>query len=169
MRKNTIRQFSARRETISLFQRIFARTAPAWRFNQSPLFLEFLKGRWDLECTPWGNPTFNLFGWQKPCYLVDEGYASTFQELMQQTPWENYGRASGNPKCARRWSTRAMKRPPNPTDLHQLASIHRKAASWSCSGPATPRPVPETPLLQLEIHKSPSHPEPADLVELNVS
>src|SRR5262249_50720276 len=52
-----------------------------------------------LECTPWGNPTYNLFGWQKPCYLIQEGYASTFQELIETTEWKNYGRQSGNPKC----------------------------------------------------------------------
>ena len=62
-----------------------------WRFNQSPLFLEFLQGKYDLECTPWGNPTYNLFGWQKPCYLVDEGYAATFAELLETTEWSKYG------------------------------------------------------------------------------
>ena len=160
--------FLPRRETISLFQRIFARTAPAWRFNQSPLFLEFLKGRWDLECTPWGNPTFNLFGWQKPCYLVDEGYASTFQELMQQTPWENYGRASGKQKCANCMVHSGYEA----TAVQQTFTNWRafwKTASLVLFGPRDTAPVPETPLLQLEIHKSPSHPEPADLVELNVS
>ena len=70
-----------------------------WKFNQSPLFLEFLMGKRDFECTPWGNPTYNIFGWQKPCYLLQEGYAATFQELMETTDWEQYGRASGNPKC----------------------------------------------------------------------
>jgi hopanoid biosynthesis associated radical SAM protein HpnH len=70
-----------------------------WRFNQSPLFLEFLMGRRDYECTPWGNPTFNIFGWQKPCYLLQEGYADTFDELINDTDWESYGRASGNAKC----------------------------------------------------------------------
>ena len=69
------------------------------RFNQSPVFLEFLKGRWDLECRPWGTPTYNLFGWQKPCYLLDEGYATSFAGLMEETNWSGYGRASGNPKC----------------------------------------------------------------------
>ncbi|WP_296455442.1 adenosyl-hopene transferase HpnH [Rubinisphaera sp.] len=91
--------FLPREQTVSLFQQVFSKAGKAWRFNQSPLFLEFLKGRWDLECTPWGNPTYNLFGWQKPCYLVDEGHVSSFQELMDLTDWSNYGRASGNPKC----------------------------------------------------------------------
>jgi hypothetical protein len=56
-------------------------------------------GKRDYECTPWGNPTYNVFGWQRPCYLLQEGYASTFQELLETTRWERYGRKSGNPKC----------------------------------------------------------------------
>ncbi len=88
------------RETISLFRRLLDRPKRRWRFNQSPLFLEFLKGTWNLECTPWGNPTFNIFGWQKPCYLLQEGYAQSFQELLDTTEWHRYGKASGNPKCS---------------------------------------------------------------------
>jgi hopanoid biosynthesis associated radical SAM protein HpnH len=92
--------FLTRRQTERLFRRILDRPKRLWRFNQSPLFLEFLKGRYDLRCTPWGNPTYNVFGWQKPCYLLDEGYASSFAELMATTAWENYGRHSGNERCA---------------------------------------------------------------------
>jgi hopanoid biosynthesis associated radical SAM protein HpnH len=91
--------FLHRRETERLFQRVFARTKKGWRFNQSPLFLEFLRGEWDLECTPWGSPTYNIFGWQKPCYLLQEGYVETFNELMNTTEWSNYGRKSGHHKC----------------------------------------------------------------------
>jgi hopanoid biosynthesis associated radical SAM protein HpnH len=91
--------FLHRNETINLFRRVFSIIKPRWKFNQSPLFLEFLKGRWDLECTPWGNPTYNLFGWQKPCYLLQEGYCETFQELLDTTDWSLYGRQSGNGKC----------------------------------------------------------------------
>ena len=54
----------------------------------------------DYSCTPWGMPTYNLFGWQKPCYLLQDGYAETFAELMQATEWSKYGTESGNPKCA---------------------------------------------------------------------
>lgn len=75
------------------------RGSKAWKFNQSPLFLEFLRGEVSLECTPWGSPTYNLFGWQKPCYLFDEGYAESFDELMSATEWSNYGRASGHANC----------------------------------------------------------------------
>jgi hypothetical protein len=66
----------------------------------SPLFLEFLMGKRDYQCTPWGAPAYNIFGWQKPCYLLQDGYASTFKELLEETVWEDYGTASGNPKCA---------------------------------------------------------------------
>jgi hopanoid biosynthesis associated radical SAM protein HpnH len=89
-----------RRRSESLFRRLLADAPRRWRFNQSPVFLEFLKGAWDLECRPWGTPTYNLFGWQRPCYLLDEGYARSFRALMEETDWDAYGRASGNPKCA---------------------------------------------------------------------
>jgi hopanoid biosynthesis associated radical SAM protein HpnH len=91
------------RETNRLFEMILSNRKDGkrkWRFNQSPLFLEFLMGKRDYECTPWGNPCYNIFGWQKPCYLLQEGYADSFAELMQDTEWDEYGRASGNPKCA---------------------------------------------------------------------
>jgi hopanoid biosynthesis associated radical SAM protein HpnH len=91
--------FLPREKTVRLFQRLLDGAPRRWRFNQSPLFLEFLRGNWNLECTPWGNPTYNIFGWQKPCYLLDEGYTQTFQELLASTNWRNYGRASGNPSC----------------------------------------------------------------------
>src|SRR5436190_10513999 len=92
--------FLKRRKTVDLFRRLLENASRRWKFNQSPLFLLFLQGKWELECTPWGNPTYNIFGWQKPCYLMQEGYAATFQELIESTQWENYGRKSGNPKCA---------------------------------------------------------------------
>ena len=92
--------FLKRKETNELFEMILSNRKKGWRFNQSPLFLEYLMGQRDFECTPWGNPTFNIFGWQKPCYLLQEGYVDTFQELIEETEWENYGVASGNPKCA---------------------------------------------------------------------
>ncbi len=91
--------FLRRRRAHELFTAILGRPRRRWRFNQSPLFLKFLMGKLDFECTPWGNPTFNLFGWQRPCYLLQEGYAASFQELMESTRWERYGRRSGNPKC----------------------------------------------------------------------
>jgi hopanoid biosynthesis associated radical SAM protein HpnH len=91
--------FLHRAQTVELFRRTLAQPKRRWVFNQSPLFLEFLKGNWDLECTPWGNPTYNIFGWQRPCYLLQEGYCETYRELLETTDWSAYGRQSGNPKC----------------------------------------------------------------------
>jgi hopanoid biosynthesis associated radical SAM protein HpnH len=93
--------FLVREQTTALMRKIFERPwRRGWHFNQSPLYLEFLRGDWELECTPWGSPAYNLFGWQRPCYLLDEGYAASFDELMNETDWDRYGRASGNSKCA---------------------------------------------------------------------
>jgi len=91
--------FLHRSQTIRLFRSMLSGTKKSWVFNQSPLFLEFLKGNWELQCTPWGNPTYNIFGWQRPCYLLQEGYCETFQELLETTDWDSYGRQSGNPSC----------------------------------------------------------------------
>ena len=95
--------FLAREQTKALFREILApykAGTKKWNFNASPLFLDFLMGEKDYECTPWGMPSYSLFGWQKPCYLLDEGYYETYAELIEKTDWEQYGRASGNPKCA---------------------------------------------------------------------
>jgi hopanoid biosynthesis associated radical SAM protein HpnH len=91
--------FLRRQQSHKLFARLLDSPKKAWRFNQSPLFLQFLMGKRDLECTPWGNPTYNIFGWQRPCYLLQDGYAKTFRELMEETQWANYGHASKNPRC----------------------------------------------------------------------
>jgi hopanoid biosynthesis associated radical SAM protein HpnH len=94
--------FLARDRTVQLFRRIFAAGGAGrkrWRFNQSPLFLEFLLGEREYECTPWAMPSYGVFGWQKPCYLLQDGYADSHRELLEATQWERYGHASGNPKC----------------------------------------------------------------------
>jgi hopanoid biosynthesis associated radical SAM protein HpnH len=88
-----------RKNTTELFETILSNRRKQWKFNQSPLFLEFLMGTRDYECTPWGNPTFNLFGWQRPCYLLQDGYVDSFDELLNDTDWSRYGRASGNQAC----------------------------------------------------------------------
>jgi hopanoid biosynthesis associated radical SAM protein HpnH len=93
--------FLNRTRTKQLFRKIFrkGRGARNWSFNQSSLFLDFLAGNQEYHCTPWGNPTRNVFGWQRPCYLLGEGYARTFRELMEETDWDSYG--TGNyEKCA---------------------------------------------------------------------
>jgi hopanoid biosynthesis associated radical SAM protein HpnH len=92
--------FLGRARTRRTFKAILSNRKKSWRFNQSPLYMEFLMGKRHYACTPWGNPTYNLFGWQKPCYLLQDGYADTFQELIDTTDWSNYGTESGNPKCA---------------------------------------------------------------------
>jgi hopanoid biosynthesis associated radical SAM protein HpnH len=91
--------FLRRERSQRLFSKMLEHPHKQWRFNQSPLFLQFLMGKRDFECTPWGNPTYNLFGWQRPCYLLQDGYVKTFRELMEDTEWDNYGRKSGNPRC----------------------------------------------------------------------
>jgi hopanoid biosynthesis associated radical SAM protein HpnH len=92
--------FLARSETTRLFSSVLINGNKRWKFNQSPLFLQYLMGKREYDCTPWGMPAYNLFGWQKPCYLLQEGYCETFEELLEQTEWHRYGRKSGNPKCA---------------------------------------------------------------------
>jgi hopanoid biosynthesis associated radical SAM protein HpnH len=87
--------------TKRLFRDIFlhGNGGGQWSFSQSSLFLDFLAGNQSYHCTPWGNPTRTIFGWQKPCYLLGEGYAKTFHELMTETDWDTYG--TGNyEKCA---------------------------------------------------------------------
>ncbi len=92
--------FLNRRKSKQLFRDIFALgRGKKWRFNQSSLFLDFLAGNQSYVCTPWGKPTRNVFGWQRPCYLLGEGYAESFTELMATTDWDKYG--TGNyEKCA---------------------------------------------------------------------
>jgi len=94
------KHFLGRARTRRLFRAILSNRKKSWQFNQSKLFLEFLMGKRNYACTPWGMPTYNVFGWQKPCYLLQDGYADTFQELMDSVEWKNYGTESGNPKCA---------------------------------------------------------------------
>ena len=94
------KHFMGRARIRRMFRAILSNRKPTWKFNLSPLFQEFLMGKRDYACTPWGMPTYNIFGWQKPCYLLQDGYADTFAELMAATEWENYGTESGNPKCA---------------------------------------------------------------------
>jgi hopanoid biosynthesis associated radical SAM protein HpnH len=92
--------FLNRQRTKQLFRDIFRRgEGRKWAFSQSPLFLDFLAGNQTYQCSPWGNPTRNIFGWQRPCYLLGEGYAKTYAELMDETDWDAYG--TGNyEKCA---------------------------------------------------------------------
>ncbi len=87
-------------ETRELFSKAFGDgRRKKWRLNHSPLFLDFLEGKRDFECTAWGIPSYSLFGWQKPCYLMADGYASTYRELVEETDWSKYGRGRDS-RCA---------------------------------------------------------------------
>jgi len=87
-------------ETRELFRKAFADgRRKKWRLNHSPLFLDFLEGKVDYSCTAWGIPSYSLFGWQRPCYLMNDGYAKTYKELIETTDWNKYGRGQ-DPRCA---------------------------------------------------------------------
>lgn len=95
--------FLKRQQTKALFREILApwkNGKKRWNFNHNPLFLDFLMGEKDYDCTPWGSPSYSVLGWQKPCYLLNEGHYQSFQELIDNTNWENYGKNSGNPECS---------------------------------------------------------------------
>jgi hopanoid biosynthesis associated radical SAM protein HpnH len=87
------------RQTRELFKAAFADgRRKKWRLNHSPLFLDFLEGKADFQCTPWGIPSYSLFGWQRPCYLMADGYTATYKELLETTDWDKYGRGN-DPRC----------------------------------------------------------------------
>ena len=80
-------------QTRKLFSEAFAGgRRKKWRLNHTPLFLDFLEGKVDYQCTPWGIPSYSIFGWQRPCYLMSDGYATTYRELIEETDWSKYGR-----------------------------------------------------------------------------
>jgi hopanoid biosynthesis associated radical SAM protein HpnH len=93
--------FLTRERTKGFFRDVFSRGrgGKAWTFTNSPLFLDFLAGNQTYECTPWSMPLRTVFGWQKPCYLVGEGYVDSFAELMEGTDWDQYG-VGKYEKCA---------------------------------------------------------------------
>ena len=92
--------FLNRQKTKELFRGIFRHgKGRKWRFSHSPLYLDFLAGNQQYHCTPWGNPTRNIFGWQRPCYLLGEGFVPSFKQLMEETDWDLYGTGTYE-KCA---------------------------------------------------------------------
>jgi hopanoid biosynthesis associated radical SAM protein HpnH len=92
--------FLSARTSHEIFSEAFADgRRKHWRLNHSPLFLDFLEGKVDFECTPWGIPSYSVFGWQKPCYLMADGYCETYAELIETTDWDRYGRGK-DPRCA---------------------------------------------------------------------
>ncbi|MGZ8165594.1 MAG: adenosyl-hopene transferase HpnH [Methylobacter sp.] len=140
------------KDVKNLFRGIFKfGKSRKWKLNHSSLYLDFLAGNQNYECTPWGNPTRNVFGWQKPCYLLaDEGNASSFQELLDTTPWEKYGTVN-NPKCASCMAHCGYEA----TAVEDMLKHPLKALLTSIRGPRTegdmvpevkPRYIPEKPL-----------------------
>jgi len=87
-------------QTRELFKKAFADgRRKRWRLNHSPVFLDFLEGKRDLTCTPWGIPSYSLLGWQRPCYLLDDGYEKSYQDLLEKADWDAFGRGK-DPRCA---------------------------------------------------------------------
>src|SRR5579875_4069079 len=85
-------------QTRDLFRKAFAGKRRRWRLNHSPLFLDFLEGKRDFQCTAWGIPSYSVLGWQRPCYLMSDGYVSSYKELVETTDWSKYGRGK-DPRC----------------------------------------------------------------------
>lgn len=137
--------FLKRKESKQLFRDIFKLgKGKKWRFNQSSLYLDFLAGNQSYQCTPWGNPTRNVFGWQKPCYLlVGEGYTNSFQSLMEETNWDNWGNGK-NPKCANCMVHSGYEA----TAVDDTFSSPLKALKVALFGPRTDGPMaPELPVM----------------------
>jgi len=135
--------FLRRAASKRLFREVFKRgRGKKWCFNQSSLFLDFLAGNQTYQCTPWGNPTRNVFGWQKPCYLlVDEGYAPSFKALMEETEWDRFG-TGRNPKCADCMVHSGFE----PTAVNDTVTHPLKALRVFLKGPRTDGPMaPEIP------------------------
>lgn len=86
-------------QTTELFRQAFDGKRKKWRLNHSPLFLDFLEGKKEFECTAWGIPSYSVLGWQRPCYLMSDGYVSSYKELVETTDWSKYGRGR-DPRCA---------------------------------------------------------------------
>jgi hopanoid biosynthesis associated radical SAM protein HpnH len=135
--------FLNRRKTKELFRNVFALGKDrGWKFIHSGLFLDFLAGNQTYHCTPWGMPTRNIFGWQKPCYLLGEGYAKTFTELMETTDWDSYGTGAYE-KCANCMAHCGYEA----TAAEAMFKSPLKAIQVALRGPRTDGPMaPEIPL-----------------------
>ena len=143
--------FIKMRDSKQLFRDVFKLgRGRKWQLNHSSLYLDFLAGNQGYNCTPWGNPTRNVFGWQKPCYLlVDEGYAPSFNALMEETPWDKYGN-SKNPKCANCMAHCGFE-----ASAVEDAMKHPLKAAWvSLVGPRTGGPMADEPTPEYETQSS---------------
>ncbi|MGH8148448.1 MAG: adenosyl-hopene transferase HpnH [Steroidobacteraceae bacterium] len=155
--------FLERSASKRLFREIFKRRkgrATPWQFNHSSLFLDFLSGNQRYQCTPWSNPTYNLFGWQRPCYLLsDEGYAPSFHSLMEDTQWERYG-VGRNPRCNNCMAHCGFEG----TAVDDAFSHPLKAFAVSLRGPRTQGPMaPDPPLVPGAGDVAPSFPRPVSI------
>jgi hopanoid biosynthesis associated radical SAM protein HpnH len=90
--------FMTREDIHEKFRRAETLLKP-YRINQTPMYMEFLRGERELPCTAWGNPTYNVKGWKGPCYLITDGHYKSFEAFMTETPWDNYGPGNGDPRC----------------------------------------------------------------------
>jgi len=157
--------FIKMRDSKQLFRDVFKLgRGRKWALNHSSLYLDFLAGNQSYNCTPWGNPTRNVFGWQKPCYLlVDEGYAPSFKALMDETPWDKYGN-SKNPKCAN-----CMAHCGYEASAVEDAMRNPLKAAWvSLMGPRTSGPMAEEPVPEYTTSGSAAKPRrtiPIEVVE----
>ena len=137
--------FLKNQESKQLFRDLFKLgKGLKWRFNQSSLYLDFLAGNQSYQCTPWGNPTRNVFGWQKACYLlVDEGYTTSFKSMLAETEWNNYGKGR-NPKCANCMVHCGFEA----TAINDTFRHPWKALKVAIQGPKTEGPMaPELPIM----------------------
>ncbi len=135
--------FLQRHASKQLFRDIFRLgKGRRWRFNHSGLFLDFLAGNQAYQCTPWGNPTRNVFGWQRPCYLlVGEGYAPSFKALMEETDWDHYG-VGRNPKCAHCMAHCGFEPTAvNETMAHPIQALRTTLLGPRVQGPMAPEPI----------------------------
>ena len=144
--------FLARKASKSLFREIFRRGRGAgrrWSFNHSALFLDFLAGNQPYQCTPWSNPTYNIFGWQRPCYLLsDEGSAASYRGLMEETDWDRYG-VGRNPRCDNCMAHCGFEG----TAVNDALAHPLKALTASLRGPRLTGPMAPDPPIQYAEHE----------------
>ncbi len=154
-----------RERTTNFFRMLLSNRKKHWKFNQGPMFLEFLMGKRHFECAPWGMPTYNIFGWQKPCYLLQDGYADTYRELIESTEWQRYGRASGNTACQQCMVHCGYETPANDFTFSSLRGLLATARAMVFSRYADPEAAraleeealrPHGPLVQLGISAKPT-------------
>jgi len=145
-------RFLGQDRTRQFFRRVFAdrKRARRWRFNQSPLFVEYLTGAQDYDCTPWAMPVYSVFGWQKPCYLLQDGYTESYQQLLDETRWQDYGHASGNDQCQDCMVHSGFEASAVNDGFSSLRGFAAMARAF-VFGPKSPPPAPEEPPKRLAV------------------